>query len=181
MQEWGFKDEATAEAFLKARKRQLQHKAASAKKRLLQVWRAQDACVLIHPFNRADWPRCSCVEARRLGCACAAGSQCTSGALEGKDGGQQPVMRISAGCCVDKAGPVMHGSPEVTAMECEKILLHAYMPMHSTVGSDRNSTTNCASTKDASQLSDIAHYQVLLRNWAGGTVCPELLCSSSCF
>ena len=38
MQEWSFKDEATAEAFLKARKRQLRHKADSAKKRLLQVW-----------------------------------------------------------------------------------------------------------------------------------------------
>lgn len=37
MQEWDFKDQATAEAFLRARQHQLKHRAASKQKRLLQV------------------------------------------------------------------------------------------------------------------------------------------------
>jgi hypothetical protein len=37
MQEWDFKDQATVEAFLRARQHQLKHRAASKQKRLLQV------------------------------------------------------------------------------------------------------------------------------------------------
>ena len=52
MEEWSFKDEATAEAFLKSKQKQLRHRAASRRKSLLQVCVHEGcACMLLIPHR----------------------------------------------------------------------------------------------------------------------------------
>ena len=78
-EEWGFQDEATAEAFLRSKQKQLRHRAASRKQSLLQVCNLQ-ALPEHAALHLVTWVAAHA--SRTIHAWRAAGSHCAAGAPE---------------------------------------------------------------------------------------------------